>query len=181
MAVAHRSRGELRTLLLVRNAVSHDARVLRAARVAEKALGGRALVVGVATTLAPAGEARVEGVRVLRLDAAGAASAEAQLTGILQRCVEAGASVSYRGLPMPVALTLVVAGLLAVMLKNLVWGRHVYATGGNRAAARVAGIAVSRQIILGYVLIGVLTAVRSAARCGIVEMDKILAIPFTPS
>jgi GNAT superfamily N-acetyltransferase len=35
------------------------------------------------------------GVRVLRLDAAGAASAEAQLTDILQRCVEAGASVSY--------------------------------------------------------------------------------------
>ncbi|HEV3071606.1 MAG TPA: glycosyltransferase [Solirubrobacteraceae bacterium] len=63
----------LRSLLLVRNAVSHDARVLRAARVAEKALHGKALVVGVATTQAPAGEARVEGVRVLRLKARGRA------------------------------------------------------------------------------------------------------------
>jgi glycosyltransferase involved in cell wall biosynthesis len=55
------------SLLLVRNGVDHDARVLRAARVAERALGGGALVVGVATASAPVGEARVEGVQVLRL------------------------------------------------------------------------------------------------------------------
>jgi len=57
----------MRTLLLVRNAVSHDARVLRAARVAERAGAGGALVLGVATGSAPAGETTVEGVRVLRL------------------------------------------------------------------------------------------------------------------
>ncbi|MFI5010336.1 MAG: glycosyltransferase [Solirubrobacterales bacterium] len=57
----------MRTLLLVRNGVSHDARVLRAARVAEQTLGGGTLVVGVATASAPAGETMVEGVRVLRL------------------------------------------------------------------------------------------------------------------
>jgi glycosyltransferase involved in cell wall biosynthesis len=57
------------SLLLVRNGVDHDARVLRAARVAERVLGGHALVVGVATASAPAGEASVEGVRVLRLPA----------------------------------------------------------------------------------------------------------------
>jgi len=55
------------SLLLVRNGVDHDARVLRAARVAERALQGTALVVGVATTAAPAGASTVEGVRVLRL------------------------------------------------------------------------------------------------------------------
>jgi D-xylose transport system permease protein len=83
------------------------------------------------------------------------------IAGVAAVVLLAWTTLSYRGLPMPVALTLVVAGLLAVMLKNLVWGRHVYATGGNRAAARVAGIAISRQIILGYILIGVLTAVAS--------------------
>ncbi len=57
------------SLLLVRNGVDHDARVLRAARVAQRTLGGGALVVGVATASAPAGEARVEGVPVLRLPA----------------------------------------------------------------------------------------------------------------
>jgi glycosyltransferase involved in cell wall biosynthesis len=56
-----------RSLLLVRNGVEHDARVLRAARVAERTLGGRALIVGVATAEAPAGETTVEGVAVKRL------------------------------------------------------------------------------------------------------------------
>jgi glycosyltransferase involved in cell wall biosynthesis len=59
----------MRTLLLVRNGVSHDARVLRAARVAERTLGGGALVVGVATASAPVGRTTVEGVQVLRLSA----------------------------------------------------------------------------------------------------------------
>ena len=59
----------VRSLLLVRNGVDHDARVLRAARVAERALPGTALVVGVATATAPAGAAIVEGVSVLRLPA----------------------------------------------------------------------------------------------------------------
>jgi len=68
-------------------------------------------------------------------------------------------TLSYRGLPMPVAITLVIAVLMSLALRNLVWGRHVYAIGGNRAAARVAGINVARQIIIGYVIIGVLTAI----------------------
>ena len=59
----------VRSLLLVRNGVDHDARVLRAARVAERVLDGTALVVGVATPAAPAGAAIVEGVPVLRLPA----------------------------------------------------------------------------------------------------------------
>jgi glycosyltransferase involved in cell wall biosynthesis len=60
---------EIRSLLLVRNGVDHDARVLRAARVAERTLGGRALVVGAATTASPAGPATVEGIAVVRLPA----------------------------------------------------------------------------------------------------------------
>jgi glycosyltransferase involved in cell wall biosynthesis len=59
----------VRSLLLVRNAVDHDARVLRAARVAERTLGGTALILGVATTTAPAGATLVEGVPVIRLPA----------------------------------------------------------------------------------------------------------------
>ncbi len=59
----------MHTLLLVRNGVSHDARVLRAARVVEQTLDGGTLVVGVATASAPAGETMIEGVRVTRLPA----------------------------------------------------------------------------------------------------------------
>jgi D-xylose transport system permease protein len=71
------------------------------------------------------------------------------------------ATTSYRGLPMPVALTLVVATILNWALGNMVWGRHVFAVGGNRAAARVAGIPIAWQIFASYILIGVLTALAS--------------------
>jgi glycosyltransferase involved in cell wall biosynthesis len=59
---------QISCLLLVRNSVTHDARVLRAARVAERTLGG-ALIAGVASASAQAGEAMVDGVRVIRLPA----------------------------------------------------------------------------------------------------------------
>jgi D-xylose transport system permease protein len=70
-------------------------------------------------------------------------------------------TLSYRGLPMPVALTLIVSAVLAWLLRNSVWGRHVFAVGGNRSAARLAGIRIGRHIIIAYVLIGVLTALAS--------------------
>jgi D-xylose transport system permease protein len=78
--------------------------------------------------------------------------------GVAGVAVMAWATLSYRGLPMPVALTLAVAALLAWVLGNSVWGRHVYAIGGNRTAARLAGIRIGMHLIVAYVLIGVLTA-----------------------
>lgn len=60
------TRGRL-VLLLVRNSVSTDARVLRAARTAEESLGASALVLGVATDPTLEGEQLVEGVKVIRL------------------------------------------------------------------------------------------------------------------
>jgi glycosyltransferase involved in cell wall biosynthesis len=53
-------------LVLVRNAATHDARILREARLLER-LGLRPRVVGVVSTLVPETEAEVEGVRVERL------------------------------------------------------------------------------------------------------------------
>lgn len=81
--------------------------------------------------------------------------------GVAGVALLAWATLSYRGLPMPVAITLVVAAALAGLLSNTVWGRHVFAVGGNRAAARLSGIRVGRHIVIGYVLIGVLTAIAS--------------------
>jgi D-xylose transport system permease protein len=81
--------------------------------------------------------------------------------GVAGVALLAWATLSYRGLPMPVATTLVVSVLLANLLRNTVWGRHVFAVGGNRSAARLSGIRVGRHIIIGYVLIGVLTAIAS--------------------
>ena len=81
--------------------------------------------------------------------------------GVSAVALLAWATLSYRGLPMPVAITLAVAALLAGLLSNTVWGRHVFAVGGNRSAAKLSGIRVGRHIVIGYVLIGVLTAIAS--------------------
>ncbi len=89
----------VRSLLLVRNGVDHDARVLRAARVAERVLPGTALVLGVATASAPAGAALVEGVQVLRLPAR-----PPGLTRLLRRAKPANRADPARGTrtePMP--------------------------------------------------------------------------------
>jgi glycosyltransferase involved in cell wall biosynthesis len=52
-------------LQLVRNGVTHDARVLRAARAARQA-GAEPVVIGVATGVGAAGETRLDGLRVIR-------------------------------------------------------------------------------------------------------------------
>ncbi len=85
----------------------------------------------------------------------------AAVVGVAAVVILAWTTMSYRGLPMPVALTLMVAAVLAWALGNTVWGRHVFAVGGNRAAARVAGIPISWQIFASYILIGVLTVLAS--------------------
>ncbi|WP_210188526.1 hypothetical protein [Bradyrhizobium sp. Gha] len=76
------------------------------------------------------------------------------------------ATLSYRGLPVPVAITLATAALVSWMLTNTVWGRHVYAVGGNRDAARSAGIPITMHLMISFVLIGVLTAVAALILVG---------------
>jgi ribose transport system permease protein len=56
----------------------------------------------------------------------------------------------------PVFYLLVIAIALGVMLRYTPTGRHMYATGGNRAASRMSGIRVHRQVILAFVISGVL-------------------------
>lgn len=95
----------------------------------------------------------------------GSASSHKPITtvtlGVASVALLAWATLSYRGLPMPVALTLLLAAFLAYLLNNTVWGRHVFAVGGNRSAARLAGIRVGKHIFIGYILIGVLTSIAS--------------------
>ena len=86
--------------------------------------------------------------------------------------------------------TLVMAGVFAlawVLLMRTPFGRHVYATGGNREAAWLAGIRVDRVLLLVYVLCGLcagLAGVLVASRLGagypkageFYELDAITAV-----
>jgi ribose/xylose/arabinose/galactoside ABC-type transport system permease subunit len=62
------------------------------------------------------------------------------------------------GVPLPVLIFAALAVVLAVLMSSTVFGRHVYAIGGDLEAARRAGIRVERTGIATYVISGVLAA-----------------------
>ena len=60
--------------------------------------------------------------------------------------------------PVPVAfvVVLIVYMIFHVLLSNTSLGRHIYAVGGNTAAARLSGINVDRTLIIVYSLSGLM-------------------------
>lgn len=84
----------------------------------------------------------------------------------LAKCVAMAAAVlaftmtlaSYRG--VPVVLLLLAALLIGFgyVMRNAIIGRHVYALGGNRAAAKLSGVKDQRVTFLVFVNMGVLAA-----------------------
>ncbi len=63
------------------------------------------------------------------------------------------------GIPTLIWILAVVAALVHVFLKYTVWGRNVYAVGGNDVAARLSGININRYIIGVYIATGVVAAI----------------------
>ncbi len=60
--------------------------------------------------------------------------------------------------PFPFSLGVLVVAILIVvyLLQSTVWGRHVFAVGGDPLAARSTGINVSRTLVLAYLASGFL-------------------------
>ena len=61
--------------------------------------------------------------------------------------------------PVPIVIMLVAFTLTTVLLHFTKFGRHLYAIGGNFEAARLSGIPIVRNIIVVYVICGLLTGV----------------------
>lgn len=58
------------------------------------------------------------------------------------------------GIPMPVVVMVVVYAAAWFVLERTVFGRHIYAVGGNKEAARLAGIKVKSILVTVYVIAG---------------------------
>ncbi|WP_327174041.1 ABC transporter permease [Streptomyces sp. NBC_01335] len=65
---------------------------------------------------------------------------------------------SFLGIPLVVLIAGVLAVAVAFLIGRTTFGRQVVAVGGNRAAAKLAGLPVKRVLIGVYVLCGVLAA-----------------------
>jgi ribose transport system permease protein len=77
---------------------------------------------------------------------------------------------SLVGVPLPIIYTIVVGFAVWMLLSHVPFGRHLYAIGGNRSAAEIAGVPVRRTIVLSLVtgatlaaVAGVMLASRSAS------------------
>lgn len=77
--------------------------------------------------------------------------------------------VVFPGIPYPVILLGLVAVAAAYLLRRRQLGRHIYATGSNEEAARLAGVLVDRTQIMAYVMSGA-----SAGLAGNVLMSRLV-------
>lgn len=64
----------------------------------------------------------------------------------------------YRIVPVPGLFFLAVVALAALLLRTTIFGRYVYAIGGNEQAARLSGVAVDRVKIAVYAISGFLAS-----------------------
>jgi D-xylose transport system permease protein len=92
----------------------------------------------------------------------------------------------FAGIPIPVFILLAVALVGAFLTQNTIFGRYLYAIGGNPDAARLSGISLRRHILAVFCLMGALSGVASiilTARVGsgspdagqLLELDAIAA------
>lgn len=90
-------------------------------------------------------------------------------------------------LPYSTFLVAAIAVLVALVLSRLVWGRWIYATGGNPEAARRTGIPVRPVLVSVYVMCGLLAGVAAIVTSGrlnagsptagsLAELDSIAAV-----
>jgi D-xylose transport system permease protein len=67
--------------------------------------------------------------------------------------------IFYMGIPYTVLILLAIVLVINFVAEKTVFGRHVYAIGGNRDAAKLSGINIERNNLLIFVIMGILTAI----------------------
>jgi len=74
---------------------------------------------------------------------------------------ESIASASLWGIPSFVFYTLIIYVIMFVVLERTKFGRHIYAIGGNRDAARLSGVKVKRVETIVYLFSGLFAGIGS--------------------
>jgi D-xylose transport system permease protein len=69
-----------------------------------------------------------------------------------------GVMVTYRGIPYAILVVFVLVVFYSFLTKNTVFGRQVYALGGNKEAARLSGINIRSRNMWIFISMGFLSA-----------------------
>ncbi|WP_099361214.1 ABC transporter permease [Fredinandcohnia onubensis] len=75
---------------------------------------------------------------------------------------------SFLGIPIPIVIVIVVFLIAMFVLNKTVFGRYIYAVGGNEEAARASGISVNKIKMYVYIICGGL-----AGLAGIIQAARI--------
>jgi len=75
-------------------------------------------------------------------------------------------TVRIAGLPVPVIILLVSLITFGVILSKTTFGRSIYVIGGNKEAARLAGMNPKRIALISYIITGVLCALGGVTLAG---------------
>ena len=87
--------------------------------------------------------------------------------------------IEARLIPIPVVILIVFGGISALVLYKTPLGRSIYATGGNREAARLSGINVDNVSIFTYVFSGLAAAIAGLVLVGYINYaDRYLGRGF---
>ena len=82
---------------------------------------------------------------------------------------------AYSGIQIPVLILAVIAIVVSYISNNTKFGRHAYAIGGNREAARLSGINIQSNIFRIFVLMGFLCGVSGVVMASYVGYGTIAA------
>lgn len=70
-----------------------------------------------------------------------------------------GIMASYMGIPYAILLLIAIIVIFTVIAERSTFGRHVYAIGGNKEAARLSGININKVNLGIFVLMGLLSTI----------------------
>ena len=70
-----------------------------------------------------------------------------------------GLKAAYNQIPYPIIIFLIVLAIGSITLKKTLYGRYVYAVGGNETAAKACGLNTKALIVSVYVISGVCAAI----------------------
>ncbi len=82
---------------------------------------------------------------------------------VVNRTLDPSADADVKGVPVLAAILGVVVVVMSFVNRNTPYGRHTYAIGGNREAARLSGIRITQTVFRVYLLMGALMAVSGVA------------------
>lgn len=82
---------------------------------------------------------------------------------------------SYQGFPVPVLILVITAVIFSYILTKTVFGRRVYAIGGNAEAAKLSGINVTKMNLSIFALNGLLVSIAGVLLCSRLNAASVAA------